>query len=321
MKKIFLAIALISSLTTFSQTAIEWYNKGNEKLNANDYAGSVKDYDKALMLDPKFVDAYYNRGTSKIYLKNYTGAIDDYTKAIGLKPDFVSAYLNRANAKLSLNDSKGALIDLDAIIKLDPAHAVAYLMRGQVKLNQDDMTGGCADLNKAKALGDTRAENILQKFCAATTGREKLKLDWPASENWKIASDQENDQQHMVELVKSNETLKNWAEIGTMTAVKGIVVPVDKVMNMLFEQTREKAPDSKLTVIEKDEKAEYPWIMFTIESPRFTDDSVPESQLWYVIQGKQALYTNFRAIKKATISPDLKEKWSKFFKSGKIVVE
>ena len=322
MKLLFTATLILTSVVSFGQPAIEAYNKGNEKMSAKDYAGSIKDCDRALVLDPNFTDAYYNRGTSKLYLKNYSGAIDDFTKAIQLKPDFIYAYNNRANAKLSLNDPKAALPDLDAVIKLDPANAVAYLMRGQIKLNLDDIAGGCADLTKAKSLGDTRADPIIKQFCVSTTGKESMQLEWPAAENWKIASDQENAQQHVTEWLRGNETLQNWTEIGTMTTIKGIAgIPVDKAMSMMFDQAKENAPEAKLTFIEKDEKAEYPWIIFTIESPRFKNDSKPESQMWYIVQGKQALYSNFRAVKQATIPADLKLKWINFFKTGKVLLQ
>lgn len=100
---------------------------------------------------------------------------------------------------------------------------------------------------------------------------------------------------------------------------KALGVPVDKAMNLMFDQAKQNSPNAKLTFIEKDEKADYPWIIFTIEAPGFKNDKIPESQLWYIVQGKQALYTNFRAVKQSTVPADLKEKWIKFFKSGKIV--
>ena len=314
-------ISVLISLTAFSQTAIEWYNKGNEKLNAQDYAGSIKDYDRALVLDSKFTDAYYNRGTSKLYTKNFSGAADDFTKAIDLKPDFINAYTNRANARINLNNYKGALEDFDAVIKIDQTIAIVYLMRGQIKLNMDDRNGGCADLKKAKTLGESRADSYIKQFCEGMEGKESLKLDWPPSENWKIANDQENDQQHLVELIHSNETLEKWTEIGNMLALKNVTVPIDKAMTLMSDQIKEKAPEAKLTLIEKDDKAAHPWIIFMVESPRFKNDNNPESQMWYIVQGKQALYTNFRAIKKATIPAELKTKWIQFFKSGKIVIE
>lgn len=139
-------------------------------------------------------------------------------------------------------------------------------------------------------------------------------------ENWKIGTNQENEKMVMLELIHSNETLENWTEIGTMMAIKGVTnFAMDEAMNLMYEQTKKSAPKAKLTFIEKDETVEHPWIIFTIESPSFKADKTPESQLWYIVQGKSSLYTNFRAVKKATVPADLKDKWIKFFKSGKIV--
>jgi hypothetical protein len=94
---------------------------------------------------------------------------------------------------------------------------------------------------------------------------------------------------------------------------------MDKAMNMMFDQAKQNSPKAKLTFLEKDESVEYPWIIFTIESPSFKDDKRPESQLWYVVQGKTSLFTNFRAVKQSIIPADLKNKWIEFFKTGKVV--
>lgn len=149
---------------------------------------------------------------------------------------------------------------------------------------------------------------------------ESLMLDWPDSEGWKIGDDQENEQQHVLDLIRNDETIDSWTELGNMTSIKGVVkVPVDYAMNLMFEQTKKKSSKAKLTFIEKNENLDCPWIIFTIECPNFKKNKQPESQLWFIIQGKQALYTNFRAIKEATIPADLKVKWTDFFKTGKIV--
>ena len=151
---------------------------------------------------------------------------------------------------------------------------------------------------------------------------ESLMLDWPDSENWKVGDDQENAQQRVIDLLHTNETIDKWTELGNMTSIKGVTgVPMDKAMNLMFDQAKQNSPNAKLTFIEKNENTEFPWIIFTIEAPNFKNDKNPESQLWYIVQGKQALYTNFRAIKQATIPSDLKDKWIKFFKTGKIVMK
>jgi hypothetical protein len=149
---------------------------------------------------------------------------------------------------------------------------------------------------------------------------ESLMLDWPDSEGWKVGDDQENEQTHVIDLVRNNETVDKWTELGNMTTIKAIKnLPIDKAMDFMFDQAKQQSPKAKLTFIEKDEQAETPWIIFTIESPGFKNDKNPESQLWYIVQGKQALYTNFRAVKQASIPDALKTKWIAFFKTGKIV--
>ena len=58
--------------------------------------------------------------------------------------------------------------------------------------------------------------------------------------------------------------------------------------------------------------------MFTIDCAEYKKDDNPESQLWFLIQGKTSFYMCFRAIKKAKIDDENIAKWSKFFKAGKI---
>lgn len=148
---------------------------------------------------------------------------------------------------------------------------------------------------------------------------EALKLEWPKSENWTIASNQGNEQMNLIELIHEDESLNNWTEYGYMMALYMTGISVEKMMNVTYEQSKKNAPEAKLTVLERDDKAEYPWIIFMIESPEFKDDKTPESQVWYVVQGKTALFTNFRAVKEAKISKELQTKWVAFFKTAKVV--
>lgn len=320
MKKLTAILFFVFSSSAFAQTAQEYYHQGNLKSQSQDYAGSIVEYDKAISIDSTFIDAYYNRGSSKLYMKNYQSAIFDFDKVLQLRPEFVKGYSNRGIAKLKMEDFKGALSDWDEAIKLDPQNASVFFMRGQVKIQTDDKPGGCADLSKAKELGDSRADKYLNQYCNQPVGKESFLLVWPENEHWKVGDDQENETQRVVDLIHSDESVDKWTELGNMTTIKGVKgVPMDKAMNLMYEQSKEHAPKAKLTFIEMDTTVEYPWIIFTIEAPGFKDDRTPESQLWYIVQGKNSLYTNFVAVKKATLSTEFKDKWIRFFKRGKVV--
>ena len=311
-------------MIALGQTAQEHYANGNTKVAAKDFAGSVKDFDKAIKLDPKYIDAYYNRGTSKLHLNDYKGSLKDYDKAIELKPDFLNAYTNRGVVKLKLEDTKGAIKDFDEALKLDPSNSSAYYMRGQVKLQTGNTNDGCYDLSKAKELGDNRAEKYIQQYCkpqqaAQNKSTESLMLDWPDGEGWKIASRNEDAEQKTIELLKHKETFDNWTEIGTMFVYKNISaakkIPITKTMDLMYEGAKKICSSPKITMLEKDETANYPWIIFKIEC----SSSTPEAQVWYAIQGTNELFVNFRGVKQKTVPADLQNKWIKFFKSAKIV--
>ncbi|MCD4675250.1 MAG: tetratricopeptide repeat protein, partial [Desulfobacula sp.] len=64
------------------------------------------------------VKALYNRGLAKNQLKDYSGAIEDYNKAIKIDPVFVNAFYNRGLAKSLSGDEVGGSIDRNIYNKL-----------------------------------------------------------------------------------------------------------------------------------------------------------------------------------------------------------
>lgn len=321
MKKTLTFLITILTLSVLGQTAPEYFQKGIEKHKEQDYKGAIKEYDKAIKTDKDYVDAYFNRGSCELALKDFKSALNDFNKTTELDSKYVKAYYSKASVYVSQEKYAEALPALDKTIELDQTIPNALTLRGQIRAQTGNKKGACEDFNKAKEIGDKKAEKYISQFCGNEQQLgESLMLDWPESENWKAGSNQENEQMAMIELIHANETLENWTEMGNMMSIKGAKnIPMDKAMNMMFDQAKKNSPKAKLKFIEKDESIEYPWIIFTIEAPNFKDDKRPESQLWYVVQGKSSLYTNFRAVKQATIPADMQQKWIKFFKTGKVV--
>ena len=124
----------------------------------------------------------------------------------------------------------------------------------------------------------------------------------------------------MIEIIPGKEKAENWTMLGQMLSIKGAVnVPMEDAKNMMFEQTLVTTPNAKLTKLEKDEADEFPWILFKIENPKSKGNKKPESQLWYIRQGKTSLYVNFVAMKKKKLKNNFVEEWSKVFKESEIV--
>lgn len=151
---------------------------------------------------------------------------------------------------------------------------------------------------------------------------ENLKVNWPEEYQWKIGNNQENASVHFIELVPEKETIDDWTIIGTMMSLKNVKnMPMDKVVDLFFAQTKQKAPDARLTTIEKQQETKNPWVLFKIEVDKYLSDSKAESQLYYIIQGNSSLYVNIVAIKEKRISEKFADKWCKVFKSSEIVFQ
>ena len=92
--------------------------RGSAHGKLKEYRQAVRDYTKALELNPKG-KLYGNRGWAEGELKEYQAAITDYTKAIdqGCEDSLCSAYENRANVYLKLHDYPHAISDLSQAIR------------------------------------------------------------------------------------------------------------------------------------------------------------------------------------------------------------
>ena len=91
-------------------SSIEWYESGLRNYNKVDYEAAVRDFSKAIELNPEYATAYNNRGFAYMKLSKYNEAIIDFDKAIELNSKYATAYSNREIAYNSLND-KESIID------------------------------------------------------------------------------------------------------------------------------------------------------------------------------------------------------------------
>jgi len=323
MKQALTIFVFLYTLSAFGQTSEEHLQNGISKHNQQDYDGAIKDYDKAIKADKSNKVAYFNRGLCEFALKDYKSAMTDFSTTIELDPNFIDAYLTRAIVFASQEKYAEALPDLDKTIELDPTKPNALTLRGQIRVQTGNKDGACEDFNNAKLLGDKQSDEYISEFCVkGQFASESLMIDWPDEEGWKVANLQDSDEKKMIELLRNKETFDNWTEIGTMYVYKNIGlemnIPITKTMELMYVGAKRNCPSAILTIIEKDDKAKYPWIIYKIEC---SSSNGSESQVWYAIQGTNELFVSFRAVKQEAIPTDVQDKWVKFFKAPKIVIQ
>jgi tetratricopeptide (TPR) repeat protein len=140
------------------QLAVAYYNRGLAYARSNQYEEAIKDFKKALELNPKYAGAYNNRGNVYHELKQYKKAIEDYKEALELNPNLTVTYYNRGIAYCKLNKTEEAIEDYNAAIKLNSKYAKAYYNRGIAYYDLDNYEKAIKDFKKALELNPKDVE-------------------------------------------------------------------------------------------------------------------------------------------------------------------
>ncbi|MRR54268.1 MAG: tetratricopeptide repeat protein [Deltaproteobacteria bacterium] len=111
--------------TTPSERGVEYFRSG-------EYHKAIKEFGKAINLNPKDANAYKNRGTANLNQGNYQQAINDFTDAINLNPEFAEAYHGRGVANEKMGKKQLAINDFNKTVEINPKHRNAFFHRGQV---------------------------------------------------------------------------------------------------------------------------------------------------------------------------------------------
>jgi|WetSurSiteA1Bulk_404760.scaffolds.fasta_scaffold04295_2 tetratricopeptide (TPR) repeat protein len=134
--------------------AIQYEDQGNYDL-------AIKEYAKAIEINPKYADSYNKRGLVYFNKNMYEQAIKDYTTAIQFNPKYTDAYNNRGIIYYNQEKYDLAILDYSKAIELDPMYAKAYHNRGLIYFTKlEDKSKGCADWKKACELGECTNYNI-----------------------------------------------------------------------------------------------------------------------------------------------------------------
>lgn len=91
--------------------------------NMNELKAAYDSYSKAIECKPDMIDAYFNRAQVLIAEKDESKSDDilkDLNKAIELDEKFIDALYTKAVVQKKLKDYKGAIETLDKILEIDP---------------------------------------------------------------------------------------------------------------------------------------------------------------------------------------------------------
>jgi tetratricopeptide (TPR) repeat protein len=118
------ALFLLSRITEANydfepQTAIQFLFRGVAKCYKNEIKNSIVDYDKAISLDPKLVNAYYFKAISLRELGQNALAIEEANRAIAVTPN-ADSYDELAENYFRLGNIKECLLNHKKATEIGP---------------------------------------------------------------------------------------------------------------------------------------------------------------------------------------------------------
>ena len=179
-------------------TSVKHLYTGAASAKQGDYEKAIEQYDEAIRLYPKLVEAYCNRGGAKAEFyelaefNKLKEAIADCDKAIRMDPHLAGAYYNRGIAKLKLNIPEEAIEDFDEAIRLKPYYADAYHYRGVAKVADNRLEEAIEDFDEAIRLSPDYAGTYRNRGQAWEKLGENEKAQSDFAKAKKLESKQQN---------------------------------------------------------------------------------------------------------------------------------
>lgn len=142
-----------------------YLNIAKVRSDQNDFPGMRKWLDKVIAMDSLNPEHYVERGFAFRKEKNFNMALKDFSKALKINPASFRAYGNRARAYYDKGDFAKATEDAKRAAMLNPKYGYAHLVLGEskLKLGQKDF---CEDFERAALNGFPEATEYLKNFCS-----------------------------------------------------------------------------------------------------------------------------------------------------------
>lgn len=184
-------------LTTRQYLAVDYVTRGVLSSQKGDLDNSLRDYAKAIAINPQFAEAYINRGVfwtlnnnpkmgiqdmdraegfnpndPLIYsnrglawakLGEHVKAVSDFTKALLLNPEDADTYNNKCAVQVDMGAYKEALESCNHAIQLAPKDSKGHHNHGLVLFKQGNLTGAVESFTKAIQLTSNSPGTFLKR--------------------------------------------------------------------------------------------------------------------------------------------------------------
>lgn len=154
------AINLKPSAETYNSRARLFFDYGQGR---DTLLLALKDYDKAIEMDPENSEFYTNRGATNARLGDYPRALEDLARALELNPGNDNAYLNRSVLYYQTGQFDLALADLEIYLEKNPYSADIWFETGRIYAGKAMWSKALENVNKAISLDASQGLYYFQR--------------------------------------------------------------------------------------------------------------------------------------------------------------
>jgi len=154
-------LALAPGCERSSRDAEALTSAGVTHLQMQEYDRAIRDFDRALALQPGLVVAWRNRAIANRGKGDYERAVGDYEQAMVFAPNDARLLTDRGVTYVLLDDYQKAIRDFDRAISLRPDLAAAIEHRGRVHFYLGNFAQAAADLQRGLTLDSADAYGTL----------------------------------------------------------------------------------------------------------------------------------------------------------------
>ena len=152
----------------FDNTAAPYVlSRGQMYNKMGDYRKAIADFNvyDTLMYGRANAEFYFTRYQCEVKVRQYQQALNDIAHAAYVGGENTPFYVaEMASLQLRVNQLEDAVKSADLCLGMTPDNTDALVIKGLALINLKKKAEGMAALEKAKQLGDTRAEEYMQKY-------------------------------------------------------------------------------------------------------------------------------------------------------------
>lgn len=150
-----------------SEAAPYFYERAEMYAQAGKFKEAVMDYNTFYDALQGAVTAtfFFQREQSEIQCRMYQQAINDINKAVEMEPQNAMFWIEKGSVHLRFNQLDEAVESLNKAIALNNQDGAAYRLLGYCQVKQKKEKEACANFAKAKELGDTVVDQLIEKYC------------------------------------------------------------------------------------------------------------------------------------------------------------